>query len=83
MLKELTYICEWRTCVPQGDYGTLGTKPAELVGLLTDQLPVIRSEPVTIHSASPYIVPVSGIKHINQFGILSIQTRIKGGESMG
>jgi hypothetical protein len=64
MIKELTYICEWQTCVPQGDYGTLGTKPGEPVGLLTDRLPTTRFEPVMTHSASPYIVPVSGITYI-------------------
>jgi hypothetical protein len=62
MTKELTYIYEWQTCVPPADYGILGTKPGELVGLLTDQLPTTMTELEMIHSASPHIVPIPGIK---------------------
>lgn len=47
--------------MPQGDYGILGIKPGERVGLLTDQPPATRFEPVMTHSASPCIVPVSEI----------------------
>jgi len=55
--KKLTYICEWQICVLQGDCDTLGTKPGELVGPLTDRLPTTRSELETTHSASPHNVP--------------------------
>jgi hypothetical protein len=72
MIKELTYICEWQTCVLQGDYGTLGTKPEELVGPLTDQLPTTRSEPETTHSASPHNVREPGITQINLYKHLNL-----------
>jgi hypothetical protein len=64
IIKQLTYTCELQTCVPQGDYGTLDTKPGGHVGPLTDQLPTTRSELGTAHLASPHIAPVPGITHI-------------------
>jgi len=64
--------------VLQGDCDTLGTKPGELVGPLTDRLPTTRSELEITHLASPHTVPEPVItqtklyRHSNSHVILNM-----------
>lgn len=51
----------------QGDCDTLGTRPGELVGPLTDRLPTTSSELEITHSAYPHIVPEPVITQTNLY----------------